>query len=137
MFVLDDSEIEHLLILEDVVKALASSLHLPDPTLVADKVKDLVFSELRAQKDQVTSRLALAVFAHKGILSQVSSVFGFKSHEYLNYVKRLIPARTIAARLTCWWPARWPGHREIPARSRCSRRHRVFARLPVATRCSN
>jgi len=60
VFVIDVSAVENLLLHEDVLRAIATKLHIPDATSIVESVRQYVLSELETQKERVVSRMVTA-----------------------------------------------------------------------------
>ena len=150
IFCLDVSEIENLLLIEDVLKEVALSLNRTDTNTIVSQTKEMVFTQLQKEQERLISAIvaarveesfiqfdnkalgetaliqalnkmfshinipnlyadvdnnikkilnnqdypaALRLYNNKGLLPQVSSLFGFKVHELTDFIKRLIASK--------------------------------------------
>jgi hypothetical protein len=150
IFCLDFSEIENVLLSEDVLKIVGDFLHREDIDKIIGDAKNKVFTLIKEQKERLVSSIvafhiedafktfnakaigeeklkesldqmvstinlpclyqetstkinrilenqdysqALRLYNNKGLLPQVSNLFGFKGNGLVDYIKRLIPRK--------------------------------------------
>jgi Protein of unknown function (DUF4435)/AAA domain, putative AbiEii toxin, Type IV TA system len=151
IFCLTVSEIENLFLSEEVLKAVALSLHREDVDSIIEQAKTLVISHMDREKERLISAVAAAriedkfsqfnakalgeielgnalenmlseinvtslyaetshsintiltnqdysaalrLYNNKGLLPQVSGLFGFKAHELTEHIKRLVSSKS-------------------------------------------
>ncbi|MBE9226133.1 AAA family ATPase [Phormidium sp. LEGE 05292] len=151
IFCLSVSEIENVFLSEEVLRAVAASLHREDTDSIIEQAKNLVLTHMEREKERLISAIvaaraedkfshfnakalgevdlkqaledmlteinisslyaetsdsintilntqdysaALRLYDNKGLLPQVSGIFGFKPHELTEYIKRLISSKS-------------------------------------------
>jgi len=147
VYVLNLSELENLLLTEDVLRFVAEKLHRDDFTYLLEKAKTVVLGEMEKGKDRLLSSVtaavierrltsfdakavgatelesslhklvagidvssiyqstcdkvdeilndknydeAIKIYSNKGLIYQISSIFGFKSNELVEFIRRLL-----------------------------------------------